>query len=58
MHIFDISEIRDCLIMKDGHVYRFRQNLRHKETSSHHYFKPGKVPVNLAIAACLNVTSR
>ena len=30
MHIFDISKIRDCLIMKDGHVYRFRQNLRHK----------------------------
>ena len=58
MHIFDISEIRDCLIMKDGHVYRFRQNLRHKRLQVTIIFKPGKVPVNLAIAACLNVTSR
>ena len=34
MHIFDISEMRDCLIMKDYHLYRFRQNLRHRRQAN------------------------
>ena len=41
MHKFDIFEIRDCLIMKDYHVYRFRQNLRQKRNQASIVFSLG-----------------
>ena len=41
MHVFDIFKIRDYMITKDGHVYRFRQNLRLKRLQANIVFSLG-----------------